>query len=230
MHILIAEDDSFLQKVYSTELTKAGYTVTCVEDGELAMAQLTGPGKPDLLLLDVLMPKKDGFEVLEDKKKNPAIAGIPVVMLTSLEQEKDMQRAAALGVSNYFVKTNIDIDELIELIRGILPAKDTTTGLQEYRGAFIADARQCMEKIRKSLGSLEHSPSETALLFDVMRLFHSVKSSSALMGYSDLSARCLGVEQRFKGILDAKGSAAQDDRTLALDTVVRIEETIATLA
>ena len=230
MNILIAEDDTFLQKVYTAELTKAGYAVTCVENGELALQKLIEKPAPDLLLLDALMPKKDGFQVLEEKKLDPTIAGIPVVMLTSLEQEKDMQRAAALGVSNYFVKTNIDLEELISIVRGILPVKDTTSGLQQYRGAFITDTRECMKKASVSIASLEKKPEDSALLFDVMRLFHSVKSSSALMGYAELAARCQGLEQRFKEIIDSKGSASEDDRTLALDTAKRIEETIAELA
>lgn len=229
MHILIAEDDTFLQKVYSTELTKAGYTVTCVDDGQQAMHEMTGSSTPNLLLLDVLMPKKDGFQVLEEKQHNPAIAGIPVIMLTSLEQPEDLERAAALGVSNYFVKTNIDLAELLSLVRGILPAKDTTTGLQQYRAAFITDTRECMEKARTAITCLATQASNADALFEVMRLFHSVKSSSALMGYGDLSARCAGLEQRFKALIDEKKAVTPEDRNVALETAARIEETIAAL-
>jgi DNA-binding response OmpR family regulator len=229
MHILIAEDDAFLRTVYTTELTKVGYTVTCAEDGESALKALLSDPRPDLLLLDVLMPKKDGFQVLEEKMINPAIEGIPVVMLTSLEGEKDMERAAKLGVANYFVKTNMDIEELLSLIRNILPVKNTTSGLIQYRDAYITDTKDCMSKARASLASLDHNPSDTVLIFDVMRLFHSVKSSSALMGFNDLSARCLGIEQRYKKILDAKAAVSAEDRSVALETVARIEETIAPL-
>ena len=87
------------------------------------------------------MPKKDGFQVLEEKKINPAIAGIPVIMLTSLEEEKDMERAAKLGVANYFVKTNMNIDELSSLIRNILPVKNTTSGLMLYNNDSPPTAR-----------------------------------------------------------------------------------------
>lgn len=229
MHILIAEDDDFLRKVYAGELTKVGYTVTCVEDGVRALQELQADNAPDLLLLDALMPKKDGFQVLEEKKKNPAIAEIPVIMLTSLGEEKDIQRAALLGVSNYFVKTNMDLEELMALIRGILPVKNTTSGLQQYRSAFIEDTKNCMKTARVSLASLETHSSDTTLIFDVMRLFHSVKSSSALMGFSDLSSRCFGIEQRYKKILDEKATVSEQDRSIAIDTVARIEETIALL-
>lgn len=134
MHILIAEDDDFLRKVYTGELTKIGYTVTCAEDGDAALKALSNDPPPDLLLLDALMPKKDGFQVLEEKKSNPALAAIPVIMLTSLEEEKDLERAAQLGVSNYFVKTNMDIEELIALVSGILPVKSSAIGLQQCIG------------------------------------------------------------------------------------------------
>ena len=228
MHILIAEDDTFLQKVYTAALEKAGYTVTCAMDGEEALAKMLEK-KPDMLLLDALMPKKDGFQVLEEKRTNPAIASVPVIMLTSLEQEKDMERAATLGVANYFIKTNLDLDELTSIIGGVLPAKDTTSSLQQYRGAFVADALQSMENAREALEQLEARPSDPELLFTVMRLFHSVKSSSSLMGFGDLSARCLGMETRFKSIIDMKGAATAEDRRVGLETAARIEEAVKAL-
>ena len=123
----------------------------------------------------------------------------------------------------------MNLDELIALIGGILPVKNTTSGLQQYRSAFIDDTKKCMNTARQSLASLELCPSDTALIFDVMRLFHSVKSSSALMGFSDLSARCLGIEVRYKKILDEKTAVTAQDRSIAIDTVARIEETIALL-
>jgi DNA-binding response OmpR family regulator len=122
MHIFIGEDDAFLQKVYTTELIKAGYDVSAADDGEQLLSRLRTQ-KPDLLLLDVLMPKKNGFEVLEEMKRDPALKKIPVIMLTSLGQEADMQRAKSLGVENYFVKSDMDLDGLIFLIKTLsLPA------------------------------------------------------------------------------------------------------------
>lgn len=111
MHILLAEDDLFLQKVYVSELKKAGYQVTGAVDGERAL-QLMKTLKPDVVLLDIIMPKKNGFEVLAERQKSKALMGIPVIVLSSLGQDTDIRKAKSLGADDYFVKTTMDVEEL----------------------------------------------------------------------------------------------------------------------
>jgi len=120
MHILIAEDDTFLLRVYSAELQKAGYRVTSADDGEKVLA-MAREEIPDLILLDILMPKKNGFEVLEEMRKDEKLAKTPVIVLTSLEREEDAKHAKKLGANDYFIKSDMDLDNLIFLIRTLAP-------------------------------------------------------------------------------------------------------------
>jgi two-component system, OmpR family, response regulator len=119
MDILIAEDDGFLRTVFSNELTKAGFTVIAVEDGDAAL-DVMRRDPPKLVLLDVLMPKRDGFDVLAERQKDPHLQAIPVVLLTGLGQEKDIEKAMQLGASDYFSKSNLDLETLVALIHKYL--------------------------------------------------------------------------------------------------------------
>lgn len=111
MNILLAEDDLYLQKIYTAQLKKAGYNVTGVPDGERAI-EMMKTGEFDLVLLDIIMPKKNGFEVLQERKKNKALMNIPVIVLSSLGLDSDITKAKELGATDYFVKTTMDMEEL----------------------------------------------------------------------------------------------------------------------
>ncbi len=111
MHILVAEDDLFLQKIYINQLKKGGYDVSGVPDGERAL-QIMKTGGVDLVLLDIIMPKKNGFEVLQERKKSKALMNIPVIVLSSLGLDSDITKAKELGATDYFVKTTMDMEEL----------------------------------------------------------------------------------------------------------------------
>lgn len=108
--ILVAEDEPAIAKALELKLTHAGYQVELAVDGDDALTKL-GAGKYSMLLLDLIMPKKDGFAVLEAlqtaKKK------VPVIVLTNLGQEEDLERAKKLGATDYFVKADTPIADVI---------------------------------------------------------------------------------------------------------------------
>ena len=110
--ILLAEDDRFLRKAAEARLRQHGFTVFTAVDGEEAL-RLARAEKPDLLLLDLIMPKVQGFEVLKALKQDPATAAIPVIVLSNLGQERDVQQAMELGALAYFVKAHLSLQDLV---------------------------------------------------------------------------------------------------------------------
>lgn len=116
MHILVAEDDQFFQKFYNKELTDRGFDVEIAENGVDAIEKLKAK-KPDLVVLDIIMPKKNGFQVLEDIKSDSSLSGLPILVFSTLGQEKDVQRAMALGAKGYVNKSFLDIDSLVSKIK-----------------------------------------------------------------------------------------------------------------
>jgi len=117
--ILVAEDDLFLVKAYQAKLTKEGWEVAIAINGEEAMHKVRSE-KPDLILLDLVMPKKDGFEVLEELKDDKDLSKIPVIILSNLGQESDVERGKALGAVDYIIKTDLSIQNLVKKIKEIL--------------------------------------------------------------------------------------------------------------
>jgi DNA-binding response OmpR family regulator len=114
--ILLVEDDDSLASTYLTRLQLEGFTVKRVANGEEAL-QTTLDFKPDLILLDVMMPKVNGFDVLDILKNTPEIANIKVIMLTALSQQADKDRAEALGVDDYLVKSQVVISDVMSRIK-----------------------------------------------------------------------------------------------------------------
>jgi CheY-like chemotaxis protein len=117
--ILLAEDDRFLRKAAEATLRRAGYQVLPAADGEEALAKAQAE-RPDLVLLDLIMPKLQGFEVLRRLKADPATAGIPVVVLSNLGQERDVEQALAAGAAAYHVKANISLHDLASRVDELL--------------------------------------------------------------------------------------------------------------
>jgi CheY-like chemotaxis protein len=120
--ILLAEDDRILRKAGEVSLKKKGYEVICAVDGEDALAKARDH-KPDLVLLDVMMPRLNGFEVLHALKSEAGTRDIPVIMLTNLEQPADIQRAKAAGAHSYLVKSNMNLDDLAARIKDALAGR-----------------------------------------------------------------------------------------------------------
>lgn len=114
--ILLVEDDDSLANVYSTRLEAEGFTVQRVANGEDALAAAIS-FHPDLILLDVMMPKVSGFDVLDILRNSPETANFKVIMLTALSQETDKQRAEELGVDDYMVKSQVVIADVVERIK-----------------------------------------------------------------------------------------------------------------
>jgi DNA-binding response OmpR family regulator len=114
--ILLVEDDDALANVYLTRLQEEGFDTRRVDNGEDALAAALSY-KPDLVLLDVMMPKVSGFDVLDILRNTPETAGLKVIMLTALSQESDKERATSLGVDDYLVKSQVVIADVIERIK-----------------------------------------------------------------------------------------------------------------
>jgi len=114
--ILIVEDDRFLTKLLSLRLERNGFEVEASFDGEEALEKIKKQS-PDLIVLDLILPKKDGFEVLEELKKINKGKKIPVLILSNLGQDLDVERGLKLGAVGYIVKTEIPLSQVIEKIK-----------------------------------------------------------------------------------------------------------------
>jgi two-component system alkaline phosphatase synthesis response regulator PhoP len=119
--VLLVEDDRFLSSLLKNRLTKEGVNVLYAEDGEVALQILRGQ-KVDLVLLDIILPKKSGFEVLEEIQQNPLLKNGPVIIISNLGQEGDMARGKELGAIEYFVKAQTSIDDLVKKIKEFIQA------------------------------------------------------------------------------------------------------------
>lgn len=117
--ILLVEDDNSLATVYIDRLEAEGFDVKRVENGEDALAAAES-FQPNLVLLDVMMPEINGFDVLDILRNTPKTANLKVIMLTALSQESDKQKAISLGVDDYLVKSQIVIADVVERIRHTL--------------------------------------------------------------------------------------------------------------
>ena len=110
--ILLVEDDSFLSSMYVTKLTMSGYDSIVAADGQEGFTKAQQE-KPDLILLDIILPKMDGFEVLEKVKKDENTKDIPVVLLTNLGQKEDIDRGLKLGADDYLIKAHFTPSEVM---------------------------------------------------------------------------------------------------------------------
>ncbi len=124
--ILLVEDDEALANVYKSRLDIEGFETFWVANGEDALAEAT-KFKPDLVLLDAMMPKISGFDVLDILRNTPETANIHVIMLTALSQPKDKERAESLGVDDYLVKSQVVIGDVIDRVRHHLGVAQQTS-------------------------------------------------------------------------------------------------------
>jgi DNA-binding response OmpR family regulator len=114
--ILLVEDDTALAAVYKSRLELEGFEIREVNNGEDALSAAV-EFKPDLILLDAMMPKISGFDVLDILRNTPDTTNIRVIMLTALSQPKDKERAEALGVDDYLVKSQVVIGDVVERVK-----------------------------------------------------------------------------------------------------------------
>jgi two-component system, OmpR family, alkaline phosphatase synthesis response regulator PhoP len=117
--ILFIEDESALQETFGALLTGEGYEVIRALDGQSGL-RLAKSEKPNLILLDLILPKMNGFEVLEGIKKDDEAKDIPVIILTNLESAGDVQKAIEFGAKDYLVKANYKMKEVLEKIKSAL--------------------------------------------------------------------------------------------------------------
>lgn len=117
--IAIIEDERILLKALKTELSSEGFEVISATDGETGI-ELIKKEKPDLLLLDLVLPRIDGFEVLKRIKKDSKVKDVPVLILSNLGQDENIERGMKLGAVDYFVKASTDLATIAEKINNIL--------------------------------------------------------------------------------------------------------------
>jgi len=111
--VLVIDDDKHISKVYEMKFAKEGYDVVSVHSGEDGM-KTVAEWIPDLIILDIMLPDKDGFFVLEELKKKTEFSGIPVLAISNLGQNKDQEHALALGAREYLVKVEYSVEEIID--------------------------------------------------------------------------------------------------------------------
>ena len=114
--VLLVEDDDGLAQVYLTRLDIEGFSIKRVPNGEDALAAAVS-FRPDIIILDAMMPKVNGFDVLDILRNTPETANIKIIMLTALSQESDRERARELGVDDYLVKSQVVISDVIHRIK-----------------------------------------------------------------------------------------------------------------
>ena len=116
--VLLVEDDPFLSSVLRMKLEKESFKVVRASDGDEALNFLIEQGvKPDLILLDLILPKKNGFEVLETIRQDPLLEKLPVIIISNLGQPSDIERGKALGVIDYFIKARLSVEELVNKVK-----------------------------------------------------------------------------------------------------------------
>ncbi|MDO8265297.1 MAG: response regulator [Candidatus Parcubacteria bacterium] len=114
--ILMIEDDIFLRKIYRDKLTKAGFEFIEATNGEEGMDKVLFI-KPDLILLDLMLPKKNGFDVLFEIQGNPSVKNIPVIILSNLGQEADINKGLSMGAVAYLIKSEVSLTEVVDKVK-----------------------------------------------------------------------------------------------------------------
>jgi DNA-binding response OmpR family regulator len=118
LKVVLVEDDKFLQKILMTKFIKEGFDVRSASDAEEGL-QLIMTEAPNIVLLDLILPKMSGFDLLTELKTNPKTKSIPVVILSNLGQDEDIARAKGLGAIDFLVKADISINEVVQKVKEI---------------------------------------------------------------------------------------------------------------
>lgn len=117
--ILLAEDDKFIARAYKDGLEDAGFEVDVADNGVVTMEKLKQE-KPDILLLDLIMPEKDGFEVLKEIKQDESLEEVPVLVISNLGQKSDINKAKELGAVDYLIKSDHSMKDVIATVKEYL--------------------------------------------------------------------------------------------------------------
>jgi len=119
MKLLIVDDDPFFRNFFASKLIEAGYQVEIAVDGEECLQKIKTE-KPDMILLDIIMPKKDGFEVLKTLSAQGLMASLVVMVFSTLGQDEDVKKAISLGAKDYINKSFFDFNKILEKINNQL--------------------------------------------------------------------------------------------------------------
>jgi DNA-binding response OmpR family regulator len=117
--VLIVEDEKMLAEMYATKFSMEGFEPVTANDGVDGLAQAKAL-KPDIILLDIIMPKLDGFAVLKEIREDVSLKDIPVILLTNLGQDEDIKRGQGMGAADYFVKANHTPAEVVQKVKDTL--------------------------------------------------------------------------------------------------------------
>lgn len=117
--VLVIEDDPHIGKVFMIKLKQEGLEPSVAQNGEEGFAKILEI-KPDLVMLDLMLPKKDGFWVMDQMLKHPEVDQIPIIVLSNLGQDQDRERAASMGAKEYVVKSDMPIQDVIHLVKKYL--------------------------------------------------------------------------------------------------------------
>lgn len=118
LKVVLVEDDKFLQKILVTKFTKEGFDVRAASDAEAGLQMILAEA-PNIVLLDLILPKMSGFDLLTELKANGKTKAVPVVILSNLGQEEDINRAKSLGALDFLVKADISINEVVQKVKEI---------------------------------------------------------------------------------------------------------------
>lgn len=122
VHILLVEDDVFLAGIYQKKFELEGFKITVAGDGEKGLADAKKK-IPDLVLLDILLPKLDGFAVLDQLKADAATKNVPIILLTNLGQKDDVEKGLKAGAVDYLIKAHFKPSEVVDKVRAVLKIK-----------------------------------------------------------------------------------------------------------
>lgn len=117
--VLLVEDDPFLARAYEIKFQAEGFDFSLARTGDEGLEKVKKQ-TPDLLLLDIMLPGKSGFEILEEMQKDEKLKKVPVVMLSNLGQDEDVQRALQLGAKEFLIKTDVKLEDVAQTVRKYL--------------------------------------------------------------------------------------------------------------
>lgn len=121
--ILMIDEDRFLRKIYRDKLSRAGFKFLEATNGEEGLNKVVSE-RPDIILLDLILPRKNGFDVLYEIKANKEIRDIPVIILSNLSQDSDVERGISLGAEEYLVKPEVSLTQVIDKVKQQLIKKE----------------------------------------------------------------------------------------------------------
>lgn len=128
--IIIVEDEEILRNLLQKKLTEEGYQVNVAEDGEDGLSKIRAD-KPDLILLDIIMPKMNGIEMLEEMVKDESLKDIPVIVVSNSGQPVEIDRAQKLGAKDWLVKTEFEPQEVIDKVVALIGSGDSENNQEE---------------------------------------------------------------------------------------------------